>query len=93
MDDRGPYPLRVSGPAKRALAARLPGGVAAAVIEFITGDLLVSPHRVGKQLRAELTGQWSARRGPYRVIYALDDKNRILTVLVIEHRRDVYRPR
>lgn len=92
MADQGPYALRVSGPAKRALAARLPEGVAAAVVEFITGDLLVSPHRVGKQLRGELTGQWSARRGTYRVIYSIDEDHRTVTVLIVEHRRDVYRP-
>ena len=89
----GPYTLRVSGPAKRAIAARLPENVAAAVVEFVTGDLLLSPHRVGKKLRAELAGQFSARRGTYRVIYTIDDENHIVTVLVVEHRRDVYRPR
>jgi len=90
--DQGLYTLRVSGPAKRAIAARLPESVAAAVVEFVTGDLLLAPHRVGKKLRAELTGQLSARRGTYRVIYTIDDENRIVTVLVVEHRRDVYRP-
>jgi len=92
LTDQDPFTLRVSGPAKRALAVRLPEGVAAAVVEFVTGDMLQAPHRVGKKLLGELTGQWSARRGNYRVIYTIDDERRIVTVLVVEHRRDAYRP-
>src|SRR5664280_89045 len=68
-------------------------GVAAAVIEFITGDLVHTPRRVGKPLHNELAGQWSARRGTYRVLYTVDDEHQAVTVLVIEHRSDVYRPR
>jgi hypothetical protein len=31
------------------------------------------------------------RRGTYRVIYRIDDKARVVTVVDIAHRRDVYR--
>lgn len=34
---------------------------------------------------------WRIRVGGYRVIYEIDDKQRIVTILVIGHRRDVYR--
>ncbi|WP_239345237.1 MULTISPECIES: type II toxin-antitoxin system RelE/ParE family toxin [unclassified Frankia] len=33
---------------------------------------------------------WSARRGPYRVIYLVDDANRVVEVTAIRHRRDAY---
>jgi mRNA-degrading endonuclease RelE of RelBE toxin-antitoxin system len=33
----------------------------------------------------------SARRGIYRVIYRIDDKARVVTVVDIAHRRDVDR--
>jgi mRNA interferase RelE/StbE len=33
----------------------------------------------------------SARRGTYRIIYRIDDKNRVVTVVDVDHRRDVYR--
>ncbi|MGH3181456.1 MAG: type II toxin-antitoxin system RelE family toxin [Streptosporangiaceae bacterium] len=29
---------------------------------------------MGRPLRRELAGIWSARRGPYRVIYEIDDE-------------------
>jgi mRNA-degrading endonuclease RelE of RelBE toxin-antitoxin system len=33
----------------------------------------------------------SARRGTYRVIYRIDDKGRVVTVVDVAHRRDAYR--
>lgn len=86
-----PYRLQIARPAARALAEELPEAVAAAVVEFITGDLLREPRRVGKPLQRELSGRWAARRGSYRVLYAIDDQQGHVTVLAAEHRRDVYR--
>jgi mRNA-degrading endonuclease RelE of RelBE toxin-antitoxin system len=77
---------------RRALA-RLPEKVAAAVIEFLYGSLAEGPHRVGKQLKLGLEGLHCARGGDYRVICRIDDDQRLVTVLAIEHRSDVYRPR
>jgi len=34
--------------------------------------------------------RFSARRGTYRVICSLDDKARVVTVVDLAHRRDVY---
>ena len=65
---------------------------AAAIAELLTGDLLAAPRRVGKPLRRELSGLWSARRGSYRVIYEIDDETPGVVVLRIDHRADIYRP-
>jgi len=46
---------------------------------------------VGKPLRDDLEGIWSARRGTYRVLYRIRDDPREVVVLRIDHRRDVYR--
>jgi mRNA-degrading endonuclease RelE of RelBE toxin-antitoxin system len=88
-----PYELQVSATAARTIQLKLPEAVAAAVIEIITGSLLENPQRVGKELRNDLTGIHSARRGAFRVLYEIDDRLRLVTVLRIEHRADVYRPR
>jgi mRNA-degrading endonuclease RelE of RelBE toxin-antitoxin system len=87
------YELVVTAPAARAIQEDLPEAVAVAVIDFITGALLDNPKRVGAPLRDVLEGVWSARRGTYRVLYRIDDKNREVIVLRIGHRRDVYRSR
>jgi mRNA-degrading endonuclease RelE of RelBE toxin-antitoxin system len=67
--------------------------VAAAVVEFVVGPLLEAPEKVGKPLRNELEGYWSARRGAYRIVYRLDHHANIVRVVRIEHRADVYRLR
>lgn len=87
------YDLVVAGPASRAIADRLPEAVAIAVIEFIAGPLVEEPHRVGTPLRRELAGIHSARRGTFRILYRIDDDPRVVTVVRVEHRADVYRPR
>jgi mRNA interferase RelE/StbE len=87
-----PYELVVAGPAALAIAEQLPEAVGAAVIEFITGVLVEDPHRVGGELRNELAGIFSARRGTYRVLYRIDDERREVIVLRVDQRRDVYRP-
>jgi mRNA-degrading endonuclease RelE of RelBE toxin-antitoxin system len=88
-DDEG-YELVLTPPAVRAIRTGLPEAVAAAVIEFMTGPLVVNPRRVGKVLRRELAGIWSARRGTYRILYRINDDPKEVVVLRIEHRRDVY---
>ena len=86
-----PYTLRTTPTVRRALAETLPEAVAAAAYEFITGPLLEDPHRVGKQLLPPLDDRFSARRGTYWVIYRIDDEARVVAVVDIGHRRDVYR--
>lgn len=85
------YELVVTPPAVRAIQKGLPEHVAAAVIEFLTGPLVSNPHRVGKELRRELIGVFSARRGTYRVLYRIDDEAREVIVLRIDDRRDIHR--
>lgn len=77
--------------ARRDLEYRLPERVAAAAWEFIQGPLLKDPHRVGKPLRNERQGLWSARRGQYRVIYRILDDVVVVEVVRVAHRADVYR--
>ena len=86
------YAVAWTAPARRALA-RLPEKAATAAVEFIYGSMAASPHRVGKPLKLGLAGLHSARRGDYRVIYRINDDDRRIDVVAIEHRSDAYRPR
>ncbi|MGD9997647.1 MAG: type II toxin-antitoxin system RelE/ParE family toxin [Ilumatobacteraceae bacterium] len=88
----GRWELRVAASAERQLG-RLPERIAAAVVEFMLGPLCGNPRRVGHPLQRELAGLWSARRGAYRLVYEINDADRTVTVLRIDHRSDVYRPR
>jgi mRNA-degrading endonuclease RelE of RelBE toxin-antitoxin system len=84
------YTTRFTVRAKRDLD-RLPPRILAAVIEFAFGDLAHQPRRVGKPLSRELAGYHSARRGPYRLLYRIDDEAQTIWIHRVDHRADVYR--
>lgn len=85
------FEVRFTAAARRGLNT-LPPRVLSAVVEFAFGDLAREPRRVGKPLRDDLAGLFSARRGPYRVLYRIDDAARMVFIVRVDHRADVYRP-
>ncbi len=87
-----PWRLVLAASAERSLD-RLPPKIAAAVVEFMVGPLTEAPRRVGHPLQRELAGLWSARRGAYRIVYELDEVDKTVNIIRIDHRSDVYRPR
>ena len=84
------YTVRFTATARRDLH-KLPPRLLAAVIEFAFGDLAGEPRRVGKPLRRELAGLYSAQRGPYRVLYRIDEDHSLVLIERVDHRADVYR--
>lgn len=89
-----PYELGLTRPARRAISESLAEDVAAAAVEFITGPLLEAPYRVGKPLRDELAGYYSARLGTqWRVLYRIDESKHAVIVMDIQPRSTVYRRR
>jgi mRNA interferase RelE/StbE len=85
-----PFEIHWAPPARRALR-RLPEKVATAAVEFVYGPLASNPARVGRPLRFELDGAYSAHRGDYRVVYRIDERRRRVQVVAIGHRADIYR--
>jgi mRNA interferase RelE/StbE len=85
------YRIELTSAAKKALTDALTGAVAVACWEFIRGPLADNPDRVGKPLRDQLAGRYSARRGEFRVIYQIFEDRVVVRVIHIVHRRDVYR--
>jgi mRNA interferase RelE/StbE len=85
------YEIRFQPAARRAIAQRLPEAVAAAVLEFCDAALAASPQRVGKPLFGPLAGCHGARRGTYRTVYRIDENSRVVHVLDIDHRSEIYR--
>jgi mRNA-degrading endonuclease RelE of RelBE toxin-antitoxin system len=89
--DEPRYSIAVAPGARRALAESLPPAAAFAAWEFIDGSLRQRPRTVGAPLRAPFEGLWRARRGEYRVRYRIDETNRTVIVLDVDHRRDAHR--
>lgn len=87
-----PYKVRVSSEARRGLN-RLPGKVAVAVVEFITGPLAENPQNLSKPLRGDLHEYRSARRGDYRVLIRVIEAESTVLVVRIDHRAHAYRPK
>lgn len=83
--------VEVMAPARREFD-RLPISVVAAILETLDA-IAENPRRLGKPLMLEHEGRYSARRGPYRIIYELDQEQHLVRVVAIGHRRDVYRRR
>jgi mRNA interferase RelE/StbE len=86
------YAVRLDASASRSLE-RIPERHFFSIVAFMTGPLLREPWRVGKAMRFELDRRRSARVGPYRIVYLVDDDAGVVAVERIAHRADVYRPR
>lgn len=46
---------------------------------------------LGEPLRYELRGRFRLRVGSYRIVYRLNHPQKVINVIQIEHRKDVYR--
>ena len=87
---RGPYAVRFSHSARRALTGDLAETVATAAFEFITGALADNPRRLEKQLHELRYPLYSVRRGEYRVICRIEDGELLIDTISVVHRRDTH---
>jgi mRNA interferase RelE/StbE len=90
------YSVQLGAGVLRILQTGPPKGVplnaAWAIFEFIDGPLSQDPWKVSKPLHDELEGFRGARRGEYRVVFRIDDEQRVIRVVRVDHRSDIYRP-
>jgi len=49
-----------------------------------------NPDHLGKPLAGNLKGLWSYRVGAFRIIYQIQREGRVVFIVTIGHRRDVY---
>jgi len=68
---------------------KLPESDFQAVIGAIK-DLAQTPRPRGVE-KVKSTGLWRIRQGDYRVIYAIDDNEHLVTIVRVGHRREIYR--
>lgn len=54
-------------------------------------SLATQPRPSGPEKLAGRTIPYRVRQGNYRVIYSVDDQERVVDVVKVGHRRDVYR--
>ena len=67
---------------------KLPSGVKPRVVEALR-EILVNPH-VGVPLVGPLKGLWRVRIGRYRVLYEINEKEKIVVFHDVDLRKRVY---
>lgn len=82
------YSLRIKRTAEKELKA-LPKKDLSRIVEKIQ-SLAENPHPPGHQ---KMSGrfQYRIRQGDYRILYTIDDGERLVEIIKIGHRREVYR--
>jgi mRNA interferase RelE/StbE len=83
------YVVRLDGRTRRALD-RLPGDAFARVIRKLDG-LQDEPRPMGVEKLAGGQDLYRVRAGDYRIVYAIRDRELVVIVVRIGHRREVYR--
>ena len=82
------YRIELRRRAQRALN-KLPKSDFQAVIGAIKG-LAETPRPRGIE-KVKTSGLWRIRQGDYRIVYAIDDKESLVTIVRVGHRREIYR--
>lgn len=69
---------------------RLPRPVFIAALAAIV-ELSHDPRPAGVKKLVGSEGDWRIRIGEYRIVFAVDDSRGRLTIMRVQHRREVYR--
>ena len=60
------------------------------ILNKIENYLAQDPKKLGKPLKGQFEGYWRFRFGDYRVIYKIAEKEILILVLRIGHRKSIY---
>lgn len=69
---------------------KLPKSIRTLIKKAIEERLIVDPIGLGKPLRYSLKGHRRLRVGDYRIVYRVDSPKRVVTIVIIKHRKEVY---
>jgi mRNA interferase RelE/StbE len=69
----------------------LPKTMRISIKRAIENRLTIDPIGLGKPLRYSFIGHRRIRVGDYRIVYRVDPKTNIVTIVFIKHRKDVYK--
>lgn len=64
--------------------------IAKKILNRIETYLALNPKELGKPLKGEFQGYWRYRFGDYRVIYKISEREILILILRISHRKNVY---
>ena len=84
------YSLTIKSSAAKELQGVSDKATLSRLIEKIK-SLATQPRPSGSEKLAGRSNLYRVRQGKYRVIYSVDDRPRVVDVVKVGHRRDVYR--
>jgi mRNA interferase RelE/StbE len=84
------YSVLIKTSAVKELEAVEPRGLRARIVSRIQ-SLARAPRPPGSQKLAGESERYRIRQGSYRIVYSVDDDQRIVEVVKIGNRREVYR--
>lgn len=84
----GKYDVLIKPSALKEIES-LPKKTARQLVKRI-GDLRDNPRPPGSQ-KLSTQERYRLRQGTYRIVYAIDDARRVVEVVKVAHRKDVYR--
>ena len=84
------YSVRIKTSAAKELETVEPRTIRVRIVSRIQG-LARTPRPHGSQKLAGEEERYRIRQGPYRIVYSVDDDRRVVEVVKIGHRREVYR--
>lgn len=61
------------------------------IVERIKEYLIKDPVNLGKPMTGQFTGLYRYRYGDYRVIYAIELSEKVIRILKVRHRKEVYK--
>lgn len=69
----------------------LPKSIKTNIKTAVEERLMVDPIGFGKPLRYSLKGHRRLRVGDYRVVYRIEAEKRLIIIIAIKHRKDIYK--
>lgn len=72
------------------LFKKLDGNVQERISSFLALRVSPNPRRIGDPLTGDKKGLWRYRVGDYRVIVDIQDKDVLVLVVRVGHRREIY---
>jgi mRNA interferase RelE/StbE len=67
--------------------------IARKIVDRVKTHLVQQPAKLGKPLKGVLQGLFRYRYGDYQILYTIDRKEEIISILFVAHRSEAYRVR
>jgi len=85
------YKLSINERTKKSLE-KMDRSIAKSILKWMKENLLdcENPRLLGEPLKGEFKGYWKYRKGDYRILVDINDGIKIIEIIKIDHRKQMY---